>query len=510
MKRNKIAIVVTLLCAALLCAACGNFTRATTMHLVKTQGAVDVSDNEGDHVELAENLNLYSGYNMETQKESYAWIDLDSVKLTKMDAESEVEIRKIGRLLEIFVNSGGLYFNITEPLAEDETLNIRTSNIAIGIRGTCGWVRVTDESHMSVYLLEGTVECSVMDDQGNAKTSTVSGGEVAEIAGGEIQVSPFKEPAIPVFVLDELSEDEAQCRKIYEDSGLDIALARAGEDSGSASGSGFGEGSSSQSGEGFGSGSSGGGAFGDGGSGSGVFGGEAPGGASSEEDGSDVPEGMWATRRAEWSGNFNDSAASLTVTEEYVDTSSFEGGLSWDEFSNVPPSFRQVEVGFWFWRDTVKELRAEEFGEATAAFNMDGYEWRILAWGGPEESEEDSALGTPRYLLALENTYWTARAEDSKNWNRTNDYYYTEIDEGLYLECITEYDFAVTMDGTDYTDCRFFDCAITRLAGEYYFKYILVRVPEGYDGILQYILYASKEENGEIAVDSDSYLTILF
>ena len=91
-------------------------------------------------MEPQENLGLYSGYGVATQAESYAWIDLDEVKLAKLDAGSEIEIAKEGKKLEINVKSGNMFFNVTQPLADDETMDITTSTMMLGIRGTCGWV----------------------------------------------------------------------------------------------------------------------------------------------------------------------------------------------------------------------------------------------------------------------------------------------------------------------------------------------------------------------------------
>ena len=183
--------------------ACGSPTaQAATMKLAKILGTVGVSDGEGAEVTPAEDLGLYSGYQVETQAESYAWIDLDSVKLTKLDAESEIEITKDGKALEINVLSGSLFFNITEPLAADETLDIRTSSMIVGIRGTCGWVEVPNPEQMNVYLLEGRVECS-----NGAETAIVAAGEMAKIsADGEIAVSAFSVGAVPAFVRQELEE----------------------------------------------------------------------------------------------------------------------------------------------------------------------------------------------------------------------------------------------------------------------------------------------------------------
>ena len=63
-----------------------------------------------------------------------------------MDTDSHIGIQKDNKHLEILVRSGGLYFHVTEPLEEDETMNIRTSNMMAGIRGTCGWIQAADQN----------------------------------------------------------------------------------------------------------------------------------------------------------------------------------------------------------------------------------------------------------------------------------------------------------------------------------------------------------------------------
>lgn len=179
------------------CAACGTKT-ATTMHLRKTEGAVGVSDGE-KVVEPKENLGLYSGYGVDTQAESYAWIDLDEVKLTKLDQDSEIEIIKENKHLKIQVLSGSLFFNVAKPLEEDEAMSIRSSTMMIGIRGTCGWV-TKDEA----YLLEGTVDVTAGE-----QTATVTAGEVAKISSdGILTVEEFSAGDIPAFVKTELDDLE--------------------------------------------------------------------------------------------------------------------------------------------------------------------------------------------------------------------------------------------------------------------------------------------------------------
>ena len=225
LKGIRRALALTL-SATLLLASCGPKMAATTMHLRKTEGTVGVSDGEGKEVKPKEKLGLYSGYGVDTKNESYAWIDLDEVKLTKLDQDSEIEIKKEDKRLEIEVLSGSLFFNVTEPLAEDETMEIRTSSMMVGIRGTCGWVEVPDGDHLNVFILEGTVECAVEDTEGKITSASVSGGQSARVSVREeeapITLGTFGESGVPGFVLRELEEKEDLCGLIEEASGLDI------------------------------------------------------------------------------------------------------------------------------------------------------------------------------------------------------------------------------------------------------------------------------------------------
>ncbi len=192
-------IIALALTATLLLTSCGGGAKATTMHLRKTEGTVGVSDGE-KAVEPKENLGLYSGYGVDTKNESYAWIDLDEVKLTKLDQDSEIAIKKEDKRLEIEVLSGSLFFNVTEPLGEDETMEIRTSSMMVGIRGTCGWV-----TENTAALLEGTVTVTAGE-----QSATVNAGEMAAVtAAGEITVVSFDASEIPAFVQAELEDGDS-------------------------------------------------------------------------------------------------------------------------------------------------------------------------------------------------------------------------------------------------------------------------------------------------------------
>ncbi len=202
------------LALALLLSACGNGENtAATMHLVKTEGTVSVDDAKGEAVKLMENLGLFSGYALTTQAASYGWINMDDTKLAKLDAQSQVDINKADKLLELNVRSGNLFFNVTEPLETDETMNIRTSTMMVGIRGTCGWVETEGENQMRVCLLRGKVDCMVLDENSAVLTmETITAGQAAlmRLENGEafITVEEFDPQEVPAFVEEALDHPE--------------------------------------------------------------------------------------------------------------------------------------------------------------------------------------------------------------------------------------------------------------------------------------------------------------
>ncbi len=201
-------LFLLLILVMLLSASCGR-NRATTMKLIKTDGEVGVENEKGKSVDLIDNLGLYSGYGIDTQTKSFAWIDLDDTKLTKMDEKSDVGIKKDGKKLELVVNSGGLFFNVTKPLEDDESMDIRTSTTICGIRGTCGWVEAHGDTTY-VGLFDGKVECTVTAD-GKEETVRVNAKEILIVKKDgdhvtyEVKKLTYKD--VPEFVQVEIADE---------------------------------------------------------------------------------------------------------------------------------------------------------------------------------------------------------------------------------------------------------------------------------------------------------------
>lgn len=207
--------------------------KAATMKMAKAEGTVTISGSSGKSIAILDNMKLYNGYQVDTMEESFAWIELDGTKLAKLDAASEAEIRKSGKKLEILLDSGNIFFNVTEPLKDDEVLNIRTSTMVAGIRGTSGWVEIRDKKNVKIAILEGEVEVNITDPlTGGVQNDAVSSGESIlctvydqpqqDGAGSGIVHENFTRESIGGFVLQEVLESAPLAEKIFEKGGLDL------------------------------------------------------------------------------------------------------------------------------------------------------------------------------------------------------------------------------------------------------------------------------------------------
>ncbi|MEG2143888.1 MAG: FecR domain-containing protein, partial [Oscillospiraceae bacterium] len=128
---------------------------ATTMRLVKAEGNVKITNQTEKTLPSKNGSKLYNGYNVSTSSASYAHISLDSKKAIKLDQNSKAGIKKNGKKLEIFLNSGKIFFNVTSPLEADESLELRTSSMVTGIRGTAGTFILVNNRISQLQLYNG-------------------------------------------------------------------------------------------------------------------------------------------------------------------------------------------------------------------------------------------------------------------------------------------------------------------------------------------------------------------
>ena len=102
-----------------------------------------------------------------------------------------------------------MFFNVTKPLEDDESMDIRTSTTICGIRGTCGWVESRGDTSY-IGLLDGKVESSVTVD-GKEETVKINAKEffVVKKDGDNVtyEVKELTYKDVPEFVQVEIADE---------------------------------------------------------------------------------------------------------------------------------------------------------------------------------------------------------------------------------------------------------------------------------------------------------------
>ena len=211
-KKKKIALMlaVTLLIQTL-CGGCGSLSAlseltATTMRLIKASGTVKITWQEKEQ-DVREDMKLLSGTEVRTKKDSLAGIGLDDVKAVTLSEETKVDVTQKNKKLELELLKGEIYFKVMQPLEADESFDIKTSSMTVGIRGTSGYVHVIDKHSSELILTSGKVEVSSGDETvtleaGNKLTVEVDDGSAT------FEVVPMITDDLPEFVLQEIQEDD--------------------------------------------------------------------------------------------------------------------------------------------------------------------------------------------------------------------------------------------------------------------------------------------------------------
>lgn len=153
---------------------------AAIMRIERMQGSVSVTNYTGKKIAKTKKMKLYDGYKVKTGAKSYAWISLDDTKVAKLDANSCVEVQKKDKKITLYLSSGNVFFNAKKPLKSNENLHIKTSTLAIGVRGTSGCVTVVNERIGEIDLLTGKLEIVTEHPvAGVKKTATLKAGQTA-------------------------------------------------------------------------------------------------------------------------------------------------------------------------------------------------------------------------------------------------------------------------------------------------------------------------------------------
>ena len=201
---------------------------ATTMRILRLEGEVTLTDG-GKDKPIKENLRLNSGNELSTAVKSLVSIGLDDVKIVTLDQLSRAQFNQDGRKLDLELTAGSLFFEVQQPLQDDETMDIRTSTMIVGIRGTSGWVSV-DGEHEQLIVTDGTVHVTGRNPvTGEVKEIDVHAGERItvylyndrKVDSIEFILEKITERDLPEFVLERLRENRTLLDKVCQETGWD-------------------------------------------------------------------------------------------------------------------------------------------------------------------------------------------------------------------------------------------------------------------------------------------------
>ncbi len=177
---------------------------ATTMRLLRIEGTVTLQDASGNDKSIVDGMRFSSGDAISTGVQSLAQIALDDHKVVTLEENSRAEFTKSRNMMELNLTAGGVFFNVDQPLEENETFDIRTSTMTVGIRGTSGYVTVDEDGIATLILTSGNVHITGTNpNTGETKQLSVS-------AGQKVRVYLFNDRAVVSvdFVLEAVTEND--------------------------------------------------------------------------------------------------------------------------------------------------------------------------------------------------------------------------------------------------------------------------------------------------------------
>ncbi len=219
-----------------------NMILATTMRLLKVEGTVTIEDASGNVKPVIDNIRFQSGDTLSTGTDGLASIGLDDTKIVTLQNDSSAQFIKNGKQIELKLKQGGVFFEVTKKLTDDETYEIETSNMTVGIRGTSGYVWYDESGLQSLVITDGKVLVSGHNPQtGETKTVEVCGGQqvscflysdiTEERTSIEFELKDLEEDELPEFPLQMLAENPDLMEKVCNETGWDkdelIALVEA-------------------------------------------------------------------------------------------------------------------------------------------------------------------------------------------------------------------------------------------------------------------------------------------
>ncbi|NLG56653.1 MAG: FecR domain-containing protein, partial [Rhodococcus sp.] len=184
-------ILLTLILSLALGTAAAESYDASTIRLLRYEGTVEILDAEGESRFVLENVRFQSGETMRTGEDGTASVGLDDTKIVTLDTMSQVAFTQEGSHMQLTLSEGTLFLDVQQKLDANETLDIQTSTMIVGIRGTV--VAISDFPLEQDALISVTpADAAQADGNGASNSVSVPGSSSANQAP-----APAGKPAAP-------------------------------------------------------------------------------------------------------------------------------------------------------------------------------------------------------------------------------------------------------------------------------------------------------------------------
>jgi len=198
-KALSILLVAALTTAAAGCSGGGgggdaSSATAVEMRVQRQVGTVSLSNDKGENVTLMEKMRLNAGHNLDTAKESFVMVSFDETKVMTLEENGSASVVQKGNTLQFDVKKGRALVNLTEPLKDGQSAEVRSGNMVCGMTGTAVEGEFRD-GKPTVKVLESDakkVTITVLDGQGNPTSQTeAKPGEMAVLQsdGSTVDIS---------------------------------------------------------------------------------------------------------------------------------------------------------------------------------------------------------------------------------------------------------------------------------------------------------------------------------
>ena len=206
-RRTIPALILTLVLALAFAAfpAAADDYSAGAMRLLRYDGDVEILNPEGVPRFVMENVRFDSGEAMHTGESSSASVGLDDTKIVTLDANTKVQFIQEDSHIRLNLTEGAIFVDVSEKLDENESFDIQTTTMTVGIRGTLIYVKQGTGAETAVTapvttigVLEGAGRIDYQDNSGTRRVIDLP-------AGNKVTLTDAAEgQAVPAPVVTEL------------------------------------------------------------------------------------------------------------------------------------------------------------------------------------------------------------------------------------------------------------------------------------------------------------------